>query len=142
LPFQIAGSIIGVRLIKETFPQVGHGPRLNVDIHHGAMIEGLLTFMIVIISLGLKKKDPKSFFMKTWISTISKMTLHILGSDLTGGIMNPASVSALIFLPSNAFYRLLRTWLFHQFNTVYVKFRGYRRGYWVTSLIALNENTI
>lgn len=91
IPAQIAGSIIGVRLIKETFPQVGHGPRLNVDIHHGAMIEGLLTFMIVIVSLGLKKKDPRSFFMKTWISTISKMSLHILGSDLTGGIMNPAS---------------------------------------------------
>lgn len=91
IPAQIAGSIIGVRLIKENFPQVGHGPRLTVDIHHGALIEGFLTFMIVMVSLGLKKKDPKSFFMKTWISTISKMSLHILGSDLTGGIMNPAS---------------------------------------------------
>lgn len=91
IPAQIAGSVIGVMLVKQTFPQVGHGPRLNVDIHHGAMIEGLLTFMIVIVSLGLNKKDPRSFFMKTWISTISKMSLHILGSDLTGGIMNPAS---------------------------------------------------
>ncbi|ONK63609.1 uncharacterized protein A4U43_C07F17020 [Asparagus officinalis] len=91
IPAQIAGSIIGVRLIKKTFPQVGHGSRLNVDIHHGAMIEGLLTFIIVIVSLGLKKKDPRSFFMKTWIATISKISLRILGSDLTGGIMNPAS---------------------------------------------------
>ncbi|CAK9156085.1 unnamed protein product [Ilex paraguariensis] len=30
--------------------------------------------------------------MKTWISSVSKLTLHILGSDLTGGCMNPASV--------------------------------------------------
>ncbi|KAJ6316898.1 hypothetical protein OIU78_020062 [Salix suchowensis] len=30
--------------------------------------------------------------MKTWISSVSKLSLHILGSDLTGGCMNPASV--------------------------------------------------
>uniref|UniRef100_A0A1D1YV43 Putative aquaporin SIP2-1 n=1 Tax=Anthurium amnicola TaxID=1678845 RepID=A0A1D1YV43_9ARAE len=92
IPAQVIGSIIGVALIRETFPEVGHGPRLNVDVHRGALTEGLLTFMIVMISLGLKKKDPKSFFMKTWISSIAKLTLHILGSDLTGGCMNPASV--------------------------------------------------
>ncbi|MQM11566.1 hypothetical protein Taro_044475 [Colocasia esculenta] len=91
-PHRVIGSIIGVWLIRETFPEVGHGPRLNVDIHRGALTEGLLTFIIVIVSLGLKMKDPKSFFMKTWISSISKLTLHILGSDLTGGCMNPASV--------------------------------------------------
>lgn len=91
IPAQIGGSIIGVLLVKHTFPQVGHGPRLSVDIHHGAMIEGFITFVIVIVSLGLKKKDMRSFFMKTWISTISKLSLHILASDVTGGVMNPAS---------------------------------------------------
>lgn len=59
------------------------------------MVEGLLTFMIVIVSLGLRKKDPRSFFMKTWISTLAKLSLQILGSDLTGGVMNPATVSSL-----------------------------------------------
>lgn len=112
---QIAGSIIGVGLIKKTFPQVGHGPRLNVDIHHGALIEGLLTFVIVIVSLGLKKKDPRSFFMKTWISTISKMSLHILGSDLTGGIMNPASVSAHIAFFICILLILVACWSFKLF---------------------------
>lgn len=95
MPLQVIGSIVGVRLIKAIFPEIGQGPRLSVDIHQGALTEGLLTFMVVMVSMGLKKKDPKSFFMKTWISSISKITLHILGSDLTGGIMNPASVSAL-----------------------------------------------
>ncbi|CAK9144258.1 unnamed protein product [Ilex paraguariensis] len=88
----VIGSIAGVRLLIETFPEVGHGPRLNVDIHQGALTEGFLTFTIVIISLGLARNIPGSFFMKTWISSVSKLTLHILGSDLTGGCMNPASV--------------------------------------------------
>ncbi|XP_045797081.1 probable aquaporin SIP2-1 [Trifolium pratense] len=93
IPAQVFGSIVGVRLLIETIPEVGKGPRLNVDIHRGALTEGLLTFAIVSISLGLAaSKIRGSFFMKTWISSLSKLTLNILGSDLTGGVMNPASV--------------------------------------------------
>lgn len=92
IPAQVIGSITGVRLILDTFPEVGRGPSLNVGIHHGALTEGLLTFAIITISLGLARKLPGSFYMKTWISSVSKLALHILGSDLTGGCMNPASV--------------------------------------------------
>lgn len=66
---------------------------MNVGIAMGGLTEGLLTFCIVFISLGLARKVKDSFFMKTWISSLSKLTLHTLGSDLTGGCMNPASVS-------------------------------------------------
>ncbi|CAK7340319.1 unnamed protein product [Dovyalis caffra] len=92
IPAQVIGSITGVRLLIDTFPEVGLGPRLKVDIHKGALTEGLLAFGIVTISLGLARKIPGSFFTKTWISSVSKLSLHILGSDLTGGCMNPASV--------------------------------------------------
>lgn len=92
IPTQVVGSIVGVKLFIDTIPEVGLGPRLNVDIHRGALTEGLLTFAIVTISLGLASKIRENFFMKTWISSLSKLTLHILGSDLTGGCMNPASV--------------------------------------------------
>lgn len=92
IPAQVIGSITGVRLILDTFPEIGSGPSLNVGIHHGALTEGLLTFAIVTISLGLARKIPGSFYMKTWISSVSKLALHVLGSDLTGGCMNPASV--------------------------------------------------
>ncbi|KAK8590212.1 hypothetical protein V6N13_088984 [Hibiscus sabdariffa] len=92
IPAQVIGSITGVRLIIQIFPEIGSGPRLNVDIHRGALTEGLLVYAIVIISLGLATKIPGSFFMKTWIASVSKLALHILGSDLTGGCMNPASV--------------------------------------------------
>lgn len=92
IPAQVLGSIAGVKLIIITFPEIGRGPQLSVDLHQGALTEGLLTFMIISISLGLAVKIPGSFFMKTWISSLSKLTLNILGSDLTGGCMNPAAV--------------------------------------------------
>ncbi|KAK6120422.1 hypothetical protein DH2020_045836 [Rehmannia glutinosa] len=97
IPAQVVGSVYGVRLILHTFPGIGRGPRLNVDIAKGAFTEGFLTFAIVIISLGLARKISASFFMKTWISSVSKLALHILGSDLTGGCMNPASVMGWAF---------------------------------------------
>ncbi|KAG5252602.1 aquaporin SIP2.1 family protein [Salix suchowensis] len=81
IPVQVIGSITGVRLLIDTFPEIGLGPRLTVDIHKGALTEGLLTF-----------KDPWKFLHEDWISSVSKLSLHILGSDLTGGCMNPASV--------------------------------------------------
>ncbi|KAF5207936.1 Aquaporin SIP1.1 [Thalictrum thalictroides] len=91
IPVQVIGSITAVKLILLNFPEVGRGPRLNVDIHRGALTEGLLTFTIVMISLGLSRNTRSGFFLKTWMSSVSKLTLHILGSDLTGGCMNPAS---------------------------------------------------
>ena len=42
-----------------TFPEAAHPPHLNVDIQGGTLTEGLLAFMIVTVSLALKKKDPK-----------------------------------------------------------------------------------
>ena len=91
--YQVIGAVLGVILIRVAFPQVGKGAALSVGVHHGALAEGLATFMVVMVSVTLKKKE-QGFFMKTWIASIWKMTIHILSSDITGGIMNPASVSA------------------------------------------------
>ena len=103
------GAVLGVKLIQFTFPNVGKGARLSVGAHHGALAEGLATFMVVMVSVTLKKKEMKSFFMKTWITSIWKNTIHILSSDITGGIMNPASVSlsARALLISNLQMNLL-----------------------------------
>ncbi|CAN8254347.1 unnamed protein product [Cochlearia groenlandica] len=92
IPVEVIGSILAVKHVLHVFPEIGKGPRLNVAIHHGALTEGILTFFIVMLSMGLTVKIPGSFFIKTWISSISKLTLHVLGSDLTGGCMNPATV--------------------------------------------------
>ncbi|KAI3742183.1 hypothetical protein L1987_59863 [Smallanthus sonchifolius] len=92
IPFQVFGSIIGVRLILETFPEIWRGPELIINLHQGALTEGLLTFTQVLITLGLDRNIHDSFFRKTWMNSILKLALHILGSDLTGGCMNPAAV--------------------------------------------------
>lgn len=106
ISLQVIGSIVGVKLLLDTIPEVGRGPRLNVDIHRGALTEGLLTFAIVTISHVLAAtKISENFFMKTWISSLSKLTLHILGSDLTGGCMNPASVRT-----SESNYFIMELW--------------------------------
>ncbi|KAF8102092.1 hypothetical protein N665_0201s0379 [Sinapis alba] len=92
IPAEVIGSVIAVIHIIHIFPEIGKGPKLTVAILHGALTEGILTFLIVLLSLGLARKIPGSFFMKTWISSIAKLTLHVLGADLTGGYMNPAAV--------------------------------------------------
>lgn len=81
-----------------TFPEAAHPPHLNVDIHQGTLIEGLLAFTIVTVSVTLKKKDPGRSAKKTWIKSVSKVVLHLLGSDVTGGMMNPAAVSNFMTL--------------------------------------------
>lgn len=106
---QVVGSIYGVRMMLSSSPEIGDGPRLTVDIAKGALTEGVLTFAIVIIHLVLARQMTHSFFMRTWIATLFKLTLHILGSDLTGGCMNPATVSVL-----------LSSFLFHLFNWIYM----------------------
>jgi aquaporin SIP len=90
----VIGAVLGVNLIQLAFPKVGKGARLSVGAHHGALAEGLATLLVVMVSVTLKK-ELKSFFMKTWITSIWKNTIHILSSDISGGIMNPASVSFL-----------------------------------------------
>ncbi|KFK34929.1 hypothetical protein AALP_AA5G212400 [Arabis alpina] len=92
IPVEVIGSVLAVKHVIHVFPEIGKGPKLNVAIHHGALTEGILTFFIVILSMGLARKIPGSFFMKTWIGSVAKITLHVLGSDLTGGCMNPAAV--------------------------------------------------
>ncbi|XAR65005.1 hypothetical protein NMG60_11008938 [Bertholletia excelsa] len=101
IPAQTAGSIAGVKFLIATIPEIGQGPRLAVEVHHGALTEGFLTFAIIVISLALSRNIPGSFYRKTWISSVCKLSLHILGSDLTGGCMNPASAMGWAYARGN-----------------------------------------
>ncbi|EMS51121.1 Aquaporin SIP2-1 [Triticum urartu] len=108
----VIGAVIGVMLMRFTFPKVGKGAALSIGVHHGALTEGLATLMVVMVSLTLKKKE-QGFFVKTWIASIWKMTIHILSSDMTGGIMNPASAFAWAYARGDhtSFDHLLVYWL-------------------------------
>ncbi|KAK3147398.1 hypothetical protein QOZ80_3BG0281870 [Eleusine coracana subsp. coracana] len=113
IPTQVIGAVLGVNLIQLAFPKVGKGARLSVGAHHGALAEGLATFLVVMVSVTLKKKEMKSFFMKTWITSVWKNTIHILSSDISGGIMNPASAFAWAYARGDhsTFDHLLVYWL-------------------------------
>jgi aquaporin SIP len=115
----VIGYIVGVKLLTDIIPEIGHGPRLNVDIYRGALTEGLLTFTIAVITLGITStKIRRSFFMKTWISSIMKLILHKLGSNLTGGCMNPASVSFQLtkFMIFNSSFFLVKRYSMLRFS--------------------------
>nr|DAD43108.1 TPA_asm: hypothetical protein HUJ06_001338 [Nelumbo nucifera] len=90
IPAQVIGSITGARLITKIFPEIGNEPLLKVDILRGALIEGVLTYAIVVISLEAAQNHSSNFLLETWTSSICRLALHLLGSDLTGGCMNPA----------------------------------------------------
>ncbi|WJX71573.1 MIP aquaporin (TC 1.A.8), variant 2 [Trifolium repens] len=37
IPAQVIGYIVRVKLLTDIIPEIGHGPRLNVDIYRGAL---------------------------------------------------------------------------------------------------------
>lgn len=101
IPAQVLGSILGVRLLIATFSDIQRGPKLNVEVHHGALTEGILAFIVAMVSMGLARTLSASFYRKNWISSISKISLQILSSDLTGACMNPAIATAWSYARGN-----------------------------------------
>ncbi|KAJ8623605.1 hypothetical protein MRB53_032134 [Persea americana] len=95
LPAQAAGAVGGTIAITELIPvQYRHmlgGPYLKVDLHTGAIAEGVLTFIISFIVLFIILRGPNSVLLKTWLLAISTVALIVAGSDYTGPSMNPAN---------------------------------------------------
>ncbi|XP_058076822.1 aquaporin SIP1-2-like [Magnolia sinica] len=95
LPAQAAGAVAGaLAIIKYMPPQYKHklgGPSLKVDLHTGAIAEGVLTFLISFAVLFIILKGPKRLFFKTWLIAISTVSMVVAGSGYTGPAMNPAN---------------------------------------------------
>ncbi|XP_010251757.1 PREDICTED: probable aquaporin SIP2-1 [Nelumbo nucifera] len=91
IPAQVMGAIIATNLILRIFPHIGYEPLLKVDMIRGVLIEGVLAFAVIVIRLEATQNHPNNFFLRTWIYSICRLALHILGSGLTGGCMNPIS---------------------------------------------------
>ncbi|XP_031473484.2 probable aquaporin SIP2-1 isoform X1 [Nymphaea colorata] len=113
IPAQVCGSIVGAALVTLILPEFTYSDPLKVGIAQGALTEGFLAFGIASVSLALTRYDPNDFIVKTWIHSMSRLTLRILGSDLTGGIMNPASAAGWAFVLGNQTARqhLLVYWI-------------------------------
>ncbi|GAB2286462.1 Aquaporin SIP1-2 [Dionaea muscipula] len=94
-PAQAAGAVAGAIAIKEVMPiQYKHmlgGPSLKVDVHTGAIAEGVLTFFISLIVLIVVIKVRGALLFKTWLLAMATVALVIAGSAYTGPSMNPAN---------------------------------------------------
>ncbi|KAF5473673.1 hypothetical protein F2P56_010271 [Juglans regia] len=94
-PAQAAGAVGGTLAIMEVMPkQYKHilgGPSLKVDLHTGAIAEGLLTFLISFAVLLIILRGPRSVIVKTWLLAVATVLLIVVGSNYTGPSMNPAN---------------------------------------------------
>ncbi len=94
-PAQAAGAVGGALAIMEVMPihykHMLKGPSLKVDLHTGAVAEGVLTFIISFLVLLILLKGPKSSVVKMWLLAMATVTLVIAGSAYTGPSMNPAN---------------------------------------------------
>uniref|UniRef100_A0A5B6Z0Y7 Putative aquaporin protein AQU20 n=2 Tax=Davidia involucrata TaxID=16924 RepID=A0A5B6Z0Y7_DAVIN len=94
-PAQAAGAAGGALAIAEVMPmQYKHmlgGPSLKVDVHTGAIAEGVLTFTITFIVLLILLRGPSSELLKTWLLAMATVALIVAGSSYTGPSMNPAN---------------------------------------------------
>ncbi|XP_027359148.1 aquaporin SIP1-2-like [Abrus precatorius] len=101
-PAQALGAVGGFLAIMEVMPpQYRHmigGPSLKVDLHTGAVAEGVLTFIITFVVLLIILRGPRSELVKTWLMAMSIVTLIIAGSAYTGPAMNPAIAFGWAFL--------------------------------------------
>lgn len=72
------------------------GPSLKVDLHTGAIAEGVLTFIITFVVLLIILRGPQSSFMRSWLLAAATVALVVAGNPYTGPSMNPANVSTSI----------------------------------------------
>lgn len=91
IPAQAFGSLLGVKCVNRMIPHGGQGPLLKVGLMSGMAVEGILTFTIVMVALIASARGPASFFLRTWIVSITKLSLSIVGANFTGPSMNPAT---------------------------------------------------
>lgn len=99
LVWQAIGAVAGVLAIKEVMPEeykhMLGGPSLKVDLHTGAIAEGVLTFLITFAVLVIILKGPRSPIFKMWLLAVATVAMVVAGSSYTGPSMNPANVSKL-----------------------------------------------
>ncbi|XP_020587269.1 aquaporin SIP1-2-like [Phalaenopsis equestris] len=94
-PAQAAGAVGGALAIAELMPsQYKHtliGPSVKVDLHTGAIAEGVLTFLITLAVLCIMIKGPGGSVIKTLTLSVATVALIVAGSGYTGPSMNPVN---------------------------------------------------
>jgi aquaporin SIP len=94
----VGGALAISELMPAQYKHILGGPSLKVDPHTGAIAEGVLTFVITMAVLWIIVKGPRNPILKTWMLSLSTVSLVLSGAAYTGPSMNPANVSPFSFL--------------------------------------------
>lgn len=89
----MGGALAIMEVMPKHYKHMLGGPSLKVDLHTGAIAEGVLTFLISFAVLLIVLRGPRSPILKTWLLAMATVALVISGSNYTGPSMNPANVS-------------------------------------------------
>jgi aquaporin SIP len=94
-PAQAIGAAFGIKTILQVMPNeykhMMKGPSLKVDLHTGAIVEGVLTFTHNFVILIVMLKGPKNPWLKVYLLSVATLVLVIIGSGYTRPSMNPAN---------------------------------------------------
>ena len=93
----MGGALAIMEVIPPKYKHMIAGPSLKVDLHTGAFLEGVLTFLMSFAALYIILRGPRSELFKTWLLAVSTVVLVMAGSAYTGPSMNPANVSDFFF---------------------------------------------
>ncbi|OVA13482.1 Major intrinsic protein [Macleaya cordata] len=87
----LGGTLAIIQVVPPHYKHMLGGPSLKVDLHTGAIAEGVLTFIISFAVLFIVLRGPDNPLVKTWMLSISTVALVVAGSGYTGPSMNPAN---------------------------------------------------
>ncbi|KAG5021030.1 aquaporin SIP1-1-like [Glycine soja] len=101
-PAQAYGGAVGVKTLLLVMPSKYNdmlkGPFLKVDLHSGAVAEGVLTFTHNMAIFFVMFKGPRNPFVKVYLLSVTTAVLAILGGGFTGPSMNPANAFGWAFV--------------------------------------------
>ncbi|KAL2328365.1 hypothetical protein Fmac_021792 [Flemingia macrophylla] len=101
-PAQAAGGAVGAKALLMVVPphykDMLKGPFLKVDLHTGAVAEGVLTFSHNLAVLFVMLRGPKNPFLKVYLLSVTTVALAISGAAFTGPAMNPANAFGWAFV--------------------------------------------
>ncbi|KFK37844.1 hypothetical protein AALP_AA3G036400 [Arabis alpina] len=105
LPAQAVGAAGGalaiMELIPEKYKHMIAGPSLLVDVHTGAIAEMLLSFGITFAVMLIILRGPRMLLAKTFLLSITTISLLVAGSKYTGPAMNPAIAFGWAYMSSS-----------------------------------------
>lgn len=101
-PAQAVGAVGGwlaiIKFMPLEYKRMLVGPYLKVDMHTGAIVEGLLTFTSSFLVLFVILRGPKSWLLKNWLLSASIVILASFGRVYTGPSLNPANAFGWAYL--------------------------------------------